>query len=326
MGFTCEDIKNFDNPYGELGNVDALALHLNEINKLTDAEKQNLATGMVLGCPKDQLGEFRHVIEVARQPQDDNDTFHSVLSGAYEVRTRINALMDPQNKTPHRLILGNELNNELFQKFQNLAQRVLQNNEVSIASRLALTTPAENRSQLNLNIQSLFPRSVLAQKIGAAFTLRRSIDTDLLGENPENFFSSRDFTPSLCHEFPNLISELLKGKEKEIGEKLAKVDNHTCSKIETKLEQMNPKATDPESPCRLIAAAMSAAKEQAANGKKETVNNRHSLFPAATSSQSTADVMRASEGNDFFEVDSDSEDDDINLDQKKSSFCGMFNC
>lgn len=86
MTFTCDELKGLEHPYEVLGNGDALAENREELNKLTSDEKLVLACRLVLECPVNELKDFAHAIEAARMPQDDSDTFHSVLFQAYQVK------------------------------------------------------------------------------------------------------------------------------------------------------------------------------------------------------------------------------------------------
>ncbi|HAT9398147.1 lpg0008 family Dot/Icm T4SS effector [Legionella pneumophila] len=341
MTFTCDELKGLEHPYKVLGNGDALAENREELNKLTNDEKLVLASRLVLECPVNELKDFAHAIEAARMPQDDSDTFHSFLFQAYQVKKRIISLLDPRNKNPHSMILEKEFDGELFNNFNKLAIDVLTNNEVAIALRLAETTPAQDRSRVSQNINNIFPQSLFAAKVGhafavrrdierlllgdrpdqffssrefkidsciefaslfnvvindkessiagklalrtpaenrsdvvmkikgfcaedselaikvqSAFALRRDIERNLLGDNPEQFFNSRDFSVDLCLEFAILFPELLKGHEQAIGEKLAKLDAKVRSDISRKLEMINGAAHEQSSPFRIIASAM----------------------------------------------------------------------
>ncbi|KTD64144.1 lpg0008 family Dot/Icm T4SS effector [Legionella shakespearei] len=221
MGYTVEEIRDLENPYQDLGNGDALAMHREELNKLTPEEQMDLASRMVLGCPNTELKDFFHAIEATRNPSDDTQTFHSVLASAYEVKKRIFALQDPRNKNPHLLILGNEFDEELFGTYHDLAMQVLDKNETSIAERLAITTPTADRNQLALNVKGIFPNSLFATKLGHAFAIRRDIDNLLLTDHPELFFSSREFSIDGCIEFKGLFQSLTEQDATNIAQKLA---------------------------------------------------------------------------------------------------------
>jgi hypothetical protein len=220
MGYTVEELRDLKNPYKDLGTGDALAEHREELNSLTLDEQKSLAARMILECPLSDLRNFGHEIEAGRTPHDDKKTFHAVLSEAYEIKNRIIALLDPRNKNPHLLILGNEFDEELFNNHKQLAVDVLENNEAAIAERLALTTPATDRNQLALNVKGIFPGTVLAEKIGHAFAIRRDIDNFLLGEDPHQFFASREYNVDACHEFSGLFS-VITDQESSIAAKMA---------------------------------------------------------------------------------------------------------
>ncbi|WP_298623131.1 hypothetical protein [uncultured Legionella sp.] len=220
MGYTAEELRDLEHPYEDLGTGDALAENMAELNSLSPEDQKSLAARLILACPQSELKAFRSQIEAARTPHDDKQTFHAVLSEAYEIKNRILALLDLRNTKPHQLILGNEFNEKLFHNHRQLAIDVLQDNETSIAERLALTTPPENRNQLTLNVRGIFPDSLLAKKIGHAFAIRRDIDNLLLGAEPHQFFASREYNEDACHEFAGLFSTI-SGHESSIAAKLA---------------------------------------------------------------------------------------------------------
>ncbi|KGP63791.1 hypothetical protein EP47_06120 [Legionella norrlandica] len=405
MGLTCEEIKGLEHPYEVLGNGDALAENREELNKLTTEEKLNLATRLILECPPNELRNFAFAMEALRVPTNDSESFHSVLSQAYEVKRRIIALLDPKNKNPHSMILDKEFDEELFNNFNQLAIDVLAKNEATIAARLAETTPSQECSRVSQNINNIFPKSLFAAKVGqafavrrdierlllgnrpdlffssrefrtdaciefanlfrviqdkessiagklalhtpaemrddvakkiksfcaedndltikvqSAFALRRDIDRFLLGDNPEQFFCSRDFSVDLCLEFGMLFPELLKGHEYTIGEKLAKLDAKIRSDISRKLEMINASAHDQSNPFRLIASAMIPKEElclkptpivltsaEATKSEPPTsLRNRHVWFQSNPS------------------VGSDSEEDDEEEEKNCwTNFCGLF--
>ncbi len=220
MGYTVEELQNLKNPYKHLGNGDALAEHREELNSMHLEAKRNLASRMILKCPPGDLKTFHGAIEASRTPHDNKEAFNSILAEAYEVKNRIIALLDPRNKKPHLMILGNEFDEELFNNNKQLAQDVLQDNETAIAERLALTTPKEDRSQLAVNVKSIFPDSELAKKIGHAFAIRHDMEHFLLGDDPHEFFASREYNIDACHEFAGLFT-LVAGQESSIAAKLA---------------------------------------------------------------------------------------------------------
>ncbi|KTD44848.1 lpg0008 family Dot/Icm T4SS effector [Legionella quateirensis] len=220
MGYSLEEIQGLQNPYKDLGNGDALAEHREGLNQLSAEQKKDLATRMVLDCPQTELKSFGRVIEAARVPHADHPTFYSVLFEAYEVKRRIYALLDSRNKNPHLLILDKEFDEELFNKYKDLALQVLDTNETAIAERLAETTPEESRNQVALNVKGIFPDTLFARKIGQAFALKRDIDRLLLGDNPNEFFSSREYSVDSCQEFSGLF-KVTKNKESSIAAKLA---------------------------------------------------------------------------------------------------------
>ncbi|KTD76496.1 hypothetical protein [Legionella waltersii] len=347
MTYTCEEIQKLEHPYQELGSSDSLAEHHTELNKLNEEQKIAVASRMVLDCPNEEMKGFRHVIEAANTThRNDQDTFYPYLSQAYEVKQRLVALTDLRNKAPHLLLLDKEFDDELFTKFNTLALNVVNKCELSIAVRLAQSTPEKNRSQIARNLNNVFRETVFAGKVSqafaisrdierlllgdkpydffnsreynhdacvefselfnctkgkessiaaklalstptekrsaiagliktlspegeltsrtsAAFELQRNIELTLLGDNPEQFFTSPAFDADLCLEFAELFPPLLKGKEQLIGEKLSCQEQQVIAEIGRKLEWINPNAANQDSTFRLIASAMTNKKESA---------------------------------------------------------------
>lgn len=248
---------------------DKLAKMRGELNKLDKKEMRELASKMVLECPSEQLNAFGRAIEALRVPHDDSESFHSVIVAAYEVKQRIVALLAPSNKNPHNMLLQKEFDATLFNNFNELALKILNNNETSISIRLALSTPDKNRRELINNVLSVFPDSELSTKIEAAFSLRHELDA-LLGDKPEEFFLSREFDPGLCHEFNSLCLSILNGKEEAIGEQLSKIQSsQTLSTICKKLEILNADASNKNNPFRKISSAVIPKKEQQQHTQKQ---------------------------------------------------------
>ncbi|MCL9683131.1 lpg0008 family Dot/Icm T4SS effector [Legionella maioricensis] len=257
MTFTCEQIKQLEKPYQDLGSSDALAEHRDELNKLSPKEMQDLASRMILACPQEELDSFGEAIHSLASTTEE-PSFHAVISQAHAVKKHILRLLDPTHKSPHDLLMDEEASEELFIPFKALALKILENNESAIAGRLALATPAKSRSQLSHHLNNTFNGSELAAKTAAAFTVCRDIERFLLGVKPEEFFTSPEFNVDLCLEFSMLFAPLLKGHEQAIGEKLSLLEPKVRHGIGRKLEMMCPNAHDKQSPFRLIAAAMTS--------------------------------------------------------------------
>jgi len=215
MTHTSEDIKKLDDPYTELNSSDQLVEHQEELDKLSAKEMKKLASKMMFSCPHSELNNFGHAIKAIK-----GSTFHPVLYQAYEVTQRMHTLLNPEHPRPHDFLTGQEFNGDLFNEFTKLSLKFIKGNETIIATRLALTTPEEQRSELSKNVRNTFRDSELPSKIGAAFTLRRSIDL-LLGDKPEDFFTSKEFNADLLNEFEELSSALLNGNETAVATRLA---------------------------------------------------------------------------------------------------------
>lgn len=262
MGYNLEQIKALTNPYQELGNGDVLAEHQGELDKLEKKEMIELASQMVLDCPPENLTDLGNALNALRVINNEQESFHNILSKAFTIKKILIALLDPQNNKPHHMILNNELNEEHCKEFMGLALTILKDNESKIAQRLTITTSINQQVQLKTNIKKLFPESELDTKVEEALALHQHISNLLLGEDPQLFFSHDEFSVDSCLEFSEVVAHLIKGYEKEIGEKLALVHIHERSKVCRLLEQLNPSAHEQESSFKLIASAMSAKLEQ----------------------------------------------------------------
>jgi hypothetical protein len=259
MVFTYEELIALENPYEELNTGDALAENAAGLNALSNDEKRTLSTKIIAACPQAKLNNYFLQIEALKNPANTSESFHSVISEAYQVRKRIFALMDPKNRAPHNLLTGEEFTPELFHRFKDLTQMVLENNEPVIAERLALCAPEHGRSQIARNIDIAFPKSTLTTTLQSAFTLRRNIDRLLLGAKPEQFFTSLDYKKENCDLFVTMFRTLLKDREKEIADKLAAIESmETRAKVKHQLELLSTKTFDKTNPFKLIAENMNA--------------------------------------------------------------------
>ncbi|MGM9454320.1 lpg0008 family Dot/Icm T4SS effector [Legionella bozemanae] len=273
MAFTRIEIIALENPYEQLSDGDALAKNAEMLNTLSDKEQVALATKIIAACPEAKFKQYAHHIRALGNLTKSEDTFYSVLSEAYQVRQRINSLLDSRNKAPHVLFLGKEFNPAPFHRFNTLAKHVLESNEPVIAERVALCTPEQDRSQVAHNISTTFPKHSLAEKIQIAFMMRRNIERLLLGDNPEKFFTSRDYNKDSCRMFINMFRALLKGHEETIGEKLCAIQSESArASVKRHLELLHTEVFDETNPFKLIADSLSAkeSSEQKKTGAQTT--------------------------------------------------------
>jgi len=323
MTFSRQEIIKLENPYQDLGNSDALAEHASELDKLSDEEMNTLASRMILSCPKQELNTFGHALNALKSSSKEPQ-FHPVIYQAYEVKKRLLALSDPRNNNPHLLLLDEELNEEGFQIFNEMALKIVANNESAIAERLALTTPEKKRSALAQNVKNLFPNSDFASRTAAAFTLRRDIDRLLLGDNPEQFFSSPEFSVDLCLEFSTLLSTCLAGQEQTIGKKLAELDSPIRHDICLKLERMTVSALDQNSPFKLITSALMAKVEPQINAEQKV--SKEASSPGTNSQGMFHYKQNPATSTNEKNYSSDSESTDEDEETCVDSYCGLFDC
>ncbi|PWY55834.1 hypothetical protein DGG96_09975 [Legionella qingyii] len=281
MAFTRIDLTALKNPYEHLSDGDALAKNAKELNALSAKEQVSLATKIIAACPDSKFKQYGHQIKSLESLATSEETFHSVITEAYQVRQRITSLLDPRNKAPHTLFSGKEFNPASFHRFSTLAEQVLESNESAIAERVALCAPEHERSQIAHNISIAFPKHILEVKTQIAFMLRRNIERLLLGNNPEKFFTSRDFNKETCKMFVNMFRTLLNGHEATIGEKLGALESQAQASIKRNLELLHTEAFDETNPFKLIADSMSAKESTEHEKNKSQATNPNSLFKSS---------------------------------------------
>ena len=186
---------------------------------------------------------------------------------------RIEALLDIENPAPHALFLQNEINFDLFNKFQAIVEAKLTEDSCRlIGIRLAQSTSASDEANLLTNVRIIRVRQ-FSSKVENAFLVKNEVTTKLLGNEPWTFFDkSNEFNPDLYREFADLLVKLLAGKDCEaIGKLLAHAPKEQRDGISHQLENMTPSACAPTHPLKLIAAAFRAKAEML------TCNNRSSF-------------------------------------------------
>ncbi|KTC80881.1 hypothetical protein Lche_2901 [Legionella cherrii] len=278
MVFTYEELIALENPYEHLSDGDALAENAKAFETLSGKEKIAIATKIIAACPEAKFKQYGHHIKALGGLIKDEGSFHSVITEAYQVRQRINSLLDPRNKSPHVLFSAKEFNPAPFSQFSALAKQLLECNESEIAERFALCVPEQERHQIAFNVGIAFPKSILKEKINHAFLLRRNIEKLLLGDTPDKFFTSRDYDGDSCRMFVNMFRVLLKGQEESIAGKLCALESVSRSSVKRHLELLHTEAFDETNPFKLIADAINK-KESSEQKKNESQgSNRNGLF------------------------------------------------
>lgn len=184
-------------------------------------------------------------------------------------------------ETPHQFFSDEDFNPGAYGEFSELITEAIKDKESTIAAKIALHAHTNDvRREVQANLQNIcISENELALKIQSAFTLRRNIDLYLLGEKPELFFSSRDFDLDSCNEFSLLLSELLRGKEQQIGEALSHVtDPRLYSSISRNLALMNNAAHDSTNPFRLIASVMGKTADKKHSQQNSDSSHSSSIF------------------------------------------------
>lgn len=258
MRYTAKDIEDFNQNglYELFDNSDTLVENRTMLDSLPAEEKKTVATKMILGCPSEKMKDFGLAIKALASYVNDQEqeTFYAVIREAHKVKSHILGLIDPENKNPHALFTDESLP-ALFKQFDVMVDELLETYEVLIAERLALVTPSAKATSVVRPIMNMFERESFSTTVAAAFTLKHNIQ-HLLGNNPERFFTSRDFNEKLCRKFPKLL-EVLQGHEEEIALKLTQISSEqTQSTIKQCLRSLTSGIHDQISPFSLILKAM----------------------------------------------------------------------
>ncbi len=256
MAYSKNEILGFDNPYNHLNDGDVLAAHQEILDALDHDRKAILASAIVSKCPPEKLKEFGRALNALGSPMNSSeDTFHAVIFPLHQVKTRMFSLLDPKNPRPHTTL---EDSLDLFNEHKHFARHVVINHESALAERLAALAP-EERNKAAQSIKNAFPQSPLTENINIALTLQRNIEHFLLGAQPEQFFTSRDFSREHCQLFANLFTPIQDEQAQDIGVKLAKITAaETRQKVEEGLKSLTTSAHAKANPFALIRTAMNA--------------------------------------------------------------------
>lgn len=242
MIFNAKTLLGFENAYeelnteGELG--DNLAENLATLNNFTAQEQKLLASNLVLNCPESQLRDLNATIQALYQPipKGNSNSFYEVLNSHLQVRQKILALFDKQNKHAARLFCEEQ---DLLNFCSEFALECLKGKEIALATQLALKTEDRTvRSQIISNVCRIFPDSEFSQKLSNAFILLREMEDKLFSETPHNFFLSPEFNADNYLEFPQLL-ELIK-KDPAIPARLINTPEVKKARVLEGIEQLYP--------------------------------------------------------------------------------------
>lgn len=248
MTYSRLEILESENPYEMFDDGEVLAEHRQILDRLSDEEKQELATKIIAECPKEKLAHYGLALKTLESPVHPEGTFHDVINQAHQIKTHILAMLDHPNP---QLFLLEESSIDQLNKFHELALLTLKNNEAAIAERLAVLTPDPDHNKVARAVDLAFPDTSFAQKIKTTFALRREI-SQLSGSHPENFFTSPEFNRETCMTYSGLF-ELIKGNEEAIGKKLSQVSSlETRKQVERNLNLLTAIAYDQTNPFKLI--------------------------------------------------------------------------
>lgn len=337
---TPDDIINLPNPFQKFSNDAELVKNRNALNELTPENKRTLATKMLLECPGDELNYFGKIIEAARIPADDTNSFHEMLAQGFSVTKHIKSLFDLKNFKPFQLFVGSNFNADNYNEFNELKNSLLKGKEFEIAVRLAITTPQEKRDELSKNIRIISPS--LSAEVQSAFLIQHHIELHLEGDlkllngkphRPEQFFLDRDFNADTYNKFHMLFeTELLKNKEQDLANKIVAnvTDPRQLSKICKRCEALTTSATDGNNFFKLLNAAISAAVEQKANDTPI----EDPMPPEPSSSSSSTGTTAGGHPDGIFgktaqpgspKADPNSASEAANRSENSTTCCGWFN-
>jgi len=166
------------------------------------------------------------------------------------------------------------------------------------------STPSSNLNQFH---------QVLTDAMDAVFHIHSLSDS----KNPKPCRMFTGVSNDRFNKWNNLISTLIAGKEKVIGERLAETADSEClrDKVSKKFESLISNAKDPENPFKLTAAAfgdkLKKMQEKDSKTSKETpkAHNGSSFF--ARSSEENKSAVKVKEENSS-ELDSEHSNDESN--------------
>ena len=175
--------------------------YVNENSKLKSSEQQNdLISAIVLHCPAHEMYKLQLLIDNAASlsgessasdepildtkaylgdevSAEDDSLFLSKLRTAFALKKDLLSLSDANMYTPHRILL--DLDKDCVNEFKQLACSLLAGNESTVVDNLAKKTPSSDRSKVASIIHHLFPNSILATQVCAAFEIRREQEKTL---------------------------------------------------------------------------------------------------------------------------------------------------
>jgi hypothetical protein len=173
MLLTYNQIKEHDNPYELFKTENTLLENRNLLNEiLSEEEKRNLASRIILGCPDTLFNQYNWTITQLSNT-NNNEDFYYALKQAWDIKYNILQLASRTNLLPHLFFFKGKLND--YHQFEELYDELLGTHRVAILLNLSEKTPQEDRLQVILNAKEMFPSCSIHKYIGIAFSFPERI-------------------------------------------------------------------------------------------------------------------------------------------------------
>ncbi|WP_019215676.1 hypothetical protein [Legionella tunisiensis] len=229
--YSREELLKMDQPYELLvTDITSMSASSEGLMQLSRKEKLHLVTTMVLQCPVNELNTFKSKL----QSLEPTTAIHALTIQALQVRTLIEALINPATTQSHTLLLEN-FNADLFNQFQRLSHTLVNQHATLLATSLVDSLPQEQEHELITKLRSAFSNTQFLVTIGQALLLKRQLEL-LKGETPYELLKSPEFNIDLFHKFHVLVTHHLTSKTERIAQKLAEAPREDLSKIGRQLE------------------------------------------------------------------------------------------
>lgn len=211
MFSTLEEFFALDNPHTLLQNPEYMQLLLELIQAVDDKEQGRLARHIASSGTDNEIEQLREAIQSLT-----SSVFCITVLSLIKIRLNMAQLKTPHDEKAYLVLLDTDL----YAAHTAFAASFIAGKEKSIATNLAMTTPASALSTIAYNVSICFCGQPINQEVNAAFTLRREISDKLLGDHPEKFFTSREFNPGLYQTYKRLFN-LIEGSEQQIADRIA---------------------------------------------------------------------------------------------------------
>ncbi|MCC5791419.1 MAG: hypothetical protein JJT82_02245 [Legionellaceae bacterium] len=221
--------------------ADCLASHITEIEALCREEKVDLALRLI----KDDAGNrLMAAVESIRHAKEDEQSFHAIMKRALDLNAIFGDLAKAGNTKAAATFLK-EVNPDHCHEFAPLLAERLPQQGHDIAANLMATAedPKERGRIIRMAGQHFGVVQNFAQQCQEAAISLALLD-QLEGEHPEAMFASREYNPSLLHQYASLVDMRLAEptKQQDIAQKLSQCEPTTRNEVLAKLAVLSKSA------------------------------------------------------------------------------------